>query len=177
LYLHVALCLPRIDRDADDIEHIRNRMSQILNQEQDDTAKAGHTVVNARPSMAFPGYNLSEGDQAIIDALRLFPGSNDPGEFLWQSLMRPAGLNKGALSLELKVPHSRLSEILNQKPGTRARAISADTAIRLEGFFNIPADYFLLLQARLELRLYREQLLQARSMADGRTGADTSGLR
>ena len=49
-----------------------------------------------------------------------------PGEILREEYMAPLGLTASTLALELRIPASRMHEIINEK-----RGISVDTALRL----------------------------------------------
>lgn len=70
-----------------------------------------------------------------------------PGEILLTEFMEPLGLTAYRLSKELHVPQPRIHSILRGK-----RAISADTAVRLGIYFNLPAQFWLNLQNEYDLR-------------------------
>ena len=53
-----------------------------------------------------------------------------PGEILREEYMAPLGLTASMLALDLRIPASRVHEIINEK-----RGISVDTALRLAKFF------------------------------------------
>ena len=53
----------------------------------------------------------------------------------------------------LRVPVTRLSEILNER-----RSITADTALRLERYFGMSADFWLNVQRRFDLISARQAL-------------------
>jgi addiction module HigA family antidote len=53
-----------------------------------------------------------------------------PGKILVEEFMKPLDLSGHALALELHVPASRISGIINGQ-----RAVSADTALRLARYF------------------------------------------
>ncbi|HKF47745.1 MAG TPA: HigA family addiction module antitoxin [Terracidiphilus sp.] len=71
-----------------------------------------------------------------------------PGEILLTEFMEPLGLTAYRLSKELHVPQPRIHAILRGK-----RAVSADTAVRLGIYFNLPAQFWLNLQNEYDLRL------------------------
>ena len=75
-----------------------------------------------------------------------------PGEVLLEDYIKPMGMSVRALSLALRVPYSRLREIVDGN-----RGISADTALRLERYFGSEAQGWLNLQAAYDLRV-AEQL-------------------
>jgi antitoxin HigA-1 len=55
-----------------------------------------------------------------------------PGEVLREEFMNPLGLSANALALALRVPATRIGDILRaEKP----RSVTADTAIRLARYF------------------------------------------
>lgn len=77
-----------------------------------------------------------------------------PGEMLREEFLIPLGISQNALALKLRVPATRIGEIVKAK-----RAITPDTALRLARFFGNSPEFWLNLQqmhdlskARLELR-------------------------
>jgi addiction module HigA family antidote len=71
-----------------------------------------------------------------------------PGEVLREEFMKPLGLSANALALALRVPATRIGDILRaEKP----RAVSADTAIRLARYFGTTPEFWLNLQSAYEL--------------------------
>jgi len=73
-----------------------------------------------------------------------------PGEILREDLMKPLGLSINRLARDLRVPVTRMSEIVNCR-----RGITADTALRLARYFGTTAEFWLNLQAGFELELAR----------------------
>ncbi len=71
-----------------------------------------------------------------------------PGEILREDFMEPLGMSINQLSRDLDVPPNRISEIVNGK-----RAITADTALRLQRYFGIEAQFWLNLQSEYDLRI------------------------
>ncbi|HEY1258545.1 MAG TPA: HigA family addiction module antitoxin [Stellaceae bacterium] len=72
------------------------------------------------------------------------------GEVLREEFMRPLGLSANALALALRVPATRIGDILRpEKP----RAVTADTAIRLARYFGTTPEFWLNLQAGYDLSL------------------------
>jgi addiction module HigA family antidote len=62
--------------------------------------------------------------------------------------MKPLGLSANALALALRVPATRIGDILRtEKP----RAVSAGTAIRLGRYFGTSAEFWLNLQSAYDL--------------------------
>ena len=70
-----------------------------------------------------------------------------PGEILREDFMEPMGLSINRLARDLVVPPNRISGIVNGK-----RAITADTALRLQRYFKIEAQFWLNLQSEHDLR-------------------------
>ena len=70
-----------------------------------------------------------------------------PGEILRTDFMEPMGISINRLSRELSVPPNRISEIVNGK-----RSITADTALRLQRYFGVKAQFWLNLQNEFDLR-------------------------
>ena len=64
-----------------------------------------------------------------------------PGEVLQEEFLIPIGISQYRLAHELKVPQTRISEIINGN-----RKITADTALRLAMFFGNSAKFWLGLQ-------------------------------
>src|SRR5262245_43017874 len=71
-----------------------------------------------------------------------------PGEVLREEFIKPLGLSANALALALRVPATRIGDILRtEKP----RAITADTAIRLGRYFGTTPEFWLNLQTAYDL--------------------------
>ena len=69
-----------------------------------------------------------------------------PGEILREDLMKPLGLSVNGLARELKVPATRMSEIVNGR-----RGLNADTALRLSRYFGSTPEFWINLQAGYDL--------------------------
>jgi addiction module HigA family antidote len=69
-----------------------------------------------------------------------------PGEILREDLMAPLGLSINGLARELRVPVTRMSEIVNAR-----RSITADTALRLARYFSTTAEFWVNLQSAYDL--------------------------
>jgi antitoxin HigA-1 len=70
-----------------------------------------------------------------------------PGEILRQDYLVPLGMSANRLAIELRVPVTRISKILNQE-----RAVTPDTALRLARYFGGDAQTWLNLQAAYDLK-------------------------
>ena len=79
-----------------------------------------------------------------------------PGEMLREEFMKPLGISINGLALELHVPVTRVSEIVNER-----RGITADSALRLARHFGTSADFWMNLQRDYELTLTRQKSLRA----------------
>ena len=76
-----------------------------------------------------------------------------PGEILKEEFLVPLELSSNRVARDLDVPAGRLSEIINGK-----RAITADTALRLEKYFGVSAQFWLNLQSRYDLKIARREI-------------------
>lgn len=79
-----------------------------------------------------------------------------PGEILREDFLLPLGLSVNALANALRVPSTRLHEIVKER-----RAISPDTALRLARYFGGDAQSWLNLQTAYDLRLAQEKAQEA----------------
>lgn len=70
-----------------------------------------------------------------------------PGEILREDFLKPMGLSANALAKQLRVPASRINDIVLER-----RGITADTALRLGRFFGGDAQSWLNLQTAYDLR-------------------------
>ena len=76
-----------------------------------------------------------------------------PGEILQEDFMVPLGISINRLSRELFVPPNRVSEVVNGK-----RSITADTALRLQRYFGVEAQFWLNLQTEYDLRMVKHKI-------------------
>jgi antitoxin HigA-1 len=79
--------------------------------------------------------------------------STHPGEMLREEFLAPLGLSQNALALKLRVPSTRIGEIVKGK-----RAISPDTALRLARCFGNSAEFWMNLQQMYDLSKARLEL-------------------
>lgn len=75
------------------------------------------------------------------------------GEILREDFMEPMGISINQLSRDLDVPVNRISEIVNGK-----RSVTADTALRLERYFGVEAQFWLNLQSEHNLRMMKRKI-------------------
>jgi len=71
-----------------------------------------------------------------------------PGEILLEEFMKPLGISQNRLARDIDVPVSRVAGIVKG-----ARAITADTALRLGAYFGTTAEMWMRLQSTFDLRV------------------------
>lgn len=76
-----------------------------------------------------------------------------PGEILRTEFMEPLRLSLNRLALDLRVPVTRVAEIVHER-----RGITPDTALRLARYFNTSAGFWLNLQASYDLEVAQDKL-------------------
>jgi antitoxin HigA-1 len=69
-----------------------------------------------------------------------------PGEVLREEFLKPHDLSANALSIALRLPATRINDIVRER-----RGISADTALRLARYFGTSAGFWMNLQKVHEL--------------------------
>lgn len=77
-----------------------------------------------------------------------------PGEMLREEFLTPMGISINRLALDLRVPVSRINDIVHER-----RGITADTALRLGLYFGMSAEFWMNLQASYELTKARTDKL------------------
>jgi antitoxin HigA-1 len=75
-----------------------------------------------------------------------------PGQFLRDDFLVPMGLSANALAIALRVPVTRISEIVRER-----RGITADTALRLARYFGTTPDFWMGIQVSYDLALASSQ--------------------
>ena len=76
-----------------------------------------------------------------------------PGEILREEFLSPLGMSAHELSLALRVPATRIIDIVNEK-----RGITADTALRLSRYFGTTSRFWMNMQASWELEVAADRL-------------------
>jgi addiction module antidote protein, HigA family len=71
-----------------------------------------------------------------------------PGEILREEYLLPLEISANALATALRVPATRIHEIINER-----RGITADTALRLARYFGGDAQSWVNLQTAFDLRV------------------------
>ena len=79
-----------------------------------------------------------------------------PGEILREEFLSPLGMSANQLALALRVPATRVNDIVNEK-----RGITADTALRLARYFGTTPRFWMNMQASYELEVAEDQLGKA----------------
>jgi addiction module HigA family antidote len=74
-----------------------------------------------------------------------------PGETIREDFLKPLRMSVNRLAQELRVPATRMNEIVNGR-----RGITADTALRLGRYFNTTPRFWLNLQASYDLAVVAE---------------------
>ena len=69
-----------------------------------------------------------------------------PGEILREEFMVPLGLSANALATALRIPATRIGEIIKEN-----RSVTADTALRLARYFGTTPQFWLALQSAHDL--------------------------
>ena len=95
-----------------------------------------------------------------------------PGEILQEDYMKPMGLSMNGLALALRVPVTRIAEIVHQR-----RSITADTPLRLARYFRTIVQFWLNLQAAYELEVTGDRSLAQIEREVVRSESATSMLR
>jgi antitoxin HigA-1 len=76
-----------------------------------------------------------------------------PGEILREDYLEPLGMTPNALAMALRVPATRIHEIIKER-----RGITPDTALRLARYFGGDAKSWLNLQAEYDLKIALKEL-------------------
>lgn len=71
-----------------------------------------------------------------------------PGEMLREEFMEPLGLTAYHLAKELHVSLPRINDLVRER-----RAMTADTAVRLEKYFGMSARFWMNVQIDYDIRL------------------------
>ncbi len=79
-----------------------------------------------------------------------------PGEILRAEFMEPLRLSMNRLALDLRVPVTRVAEIVHER-----RGITPDTALRLARYFNTSAGFWLNLQSAYDLEVAQDKLARS----------------
>jgi antitoxin HigA-1 len=78
-----------------------------------------------------------------------------PGEILAEEFMRPLKLSQNRVARDLRVPVTRVADIVNFK-----RGITSDTALRLAQYFGTTAQFWMNLQTLYDLEVAEREKLE-----------------
>jgi addiction module HigA family antidote len=88
-----------------------------------------------------------------------------PGEILKEEFLDPMGVTVYRLSRETGLSQTRLSQIIKGE-----RSITAETALKLGKFFNVPAEFWMNLQSLYDIeeaqKQYRKELKSIHSIQE-----------
>ena len=77
-----------------------------------------------------------------------------PGEILGEDFMKPHKLSMNKLALNLRVPVTRIADIVAER-----RGITPDTALRLGRYFRTTPQFWLNLQTKYDLEIAEDERL------------------
>ncbi|MGH9714456.1 MAG: HigA family addiction module antitoxin [Candidatus Acidiferrales bacterium] len=77
-----------------------------------------------------------------------------PGEILNEDFMKPHKLSMNRLALDLRVPVTRIADIVAER-----RGITPNTALRLARYFNTTPQFWLNLQTKYDLEVAEDEQL------------------
>ena len=77
-----------------------------------------------------------------------------PGEIISEDFMKPYGLSMNKLALDLRVPVTRIADIVAER-----RGITPDTALRLARYFKTTPQFWLNLQTKYDLEITEDEKL------------------
>lgn len=78
-----------------------------------------------------------------------------PGEILREEFLGPLGLSMHKLALALRVPATRIAEIVHER-----RGITPETAVRLARYFGTTPQFWLNLQNAYDLAILEDRQLE-----------------
>jgi addiction module HigA family antidote len=76
-----------------------------------------------------------------------------PGEILLEEFMKPLGLSMNRMAMDLRVPVTRIADIVNER-----RGITADTALRFARYFKNSPTFWMNLQTRFDLEIAEDRI-------------------
>jgi antitoxin HigA-1 len=96
-----------------------------------------------------------------------------PGEILRQEFMAPLRLSMNRMAMDLRVPVTRIADIVNQR-----RGITADTALRFARYFKNSPAFWMNLQTRYDLEVAEDEIAakverDVRPLETAMTGRDS----
>jgi len=76
-----------------------------------------------------------------------------PGDILREEFMTPLGLSMNRMALDLRVPVTRIADIIAER-----RSITADPALRFARYFKNSPAFWMNLQTRYELEVAEDEI-------------------
>ena len=76
-----------------------------------------------------------------------------PGEILREEFMTPLRLSMNKMAMALRVPVTRIADIVNER-----RGITADTALRFARYFKNSPAFWMNLQSRYDLEVAEDEI-------------------
>ena len=76
-----------------------------------------------------------------------------PGEILREEFMKPLGLSMNRMAMDLRVPVTRIAEIVAER-----RSVTADSALRFARYFNNSPTFWINLQSRYDLEVAEDEI-------------------
>lgn len=76
-----------------------------------------------------------------------------PGEILREEFMAPLELSMNKMAMALRVPVTRIADIVNER-----RGITADTALRFARYFKNSPAFWMNLQTRYDLKVAEDEI-------------------
>ncbi|MCP4550647.1 MAG: HigA family addiction module antidote protein [Bacteroidetes bacterium] len=76
-----------------------------------------------------------------------------PGEIIKEEYLKPLSMSVNALAVALRVPASRINDVVRQK-----RGVSIDTALRLARYFNTTSQFWMNLQISYDLKIATQNM-------------------
>ncbi len=78
-----------------------------------------------------------------------------PGEILREEFMKPLGLSMNRMAMDLRVPVTRIGDIVNER-----RGITADTALRFARYFKNAPSFWMNVQTRYDLEVATDKIAE-----------------
>lgn len=104
----------------------------------------------------------------MIQPAKKQPVRIHPGEILREEFLQPLDLSANQLSMELRVPVSRIYDIIHER-----RGITPDTAARLGRFFGTTSHFWMNLQNTYDLFMLEDSLAEELSRIQPHLAAES----
>lgn len=76
-----------------------------------------------------------------------------PGEILREEFMKPLGLSMNRMAMDLRVPVTRIAEIVAER-----RSVTANSALRFARYFKNSPTFWMNLQSRYDLEVAEDEI-------------------